>query len=88
MAKAKKIKKEELEIIVKTNNEISSVLTQIGGVEAQKHSLLHRIAELNQVIENEKQKLEKEYGQISINLETGEYSKIEVDPKSELEVVE
>lgn len=79
MAKAKKIKKEELEIIVKTNTEISSVLTQIGGIEAQKHSLLHRIAELNQVIENEKQKLEKEYGQVSINLETGEYEEIKAE---------
>jgi hypothetical protein len=79
MAKAKKIKKEELEIIVKTNTEISSVLTQIGAIEAQKHSLLHRIAELNQVIENEKQKLEKEYGQVSINLETGEYEEIKAE---------
>ena len=76
MAKAKKIKKEELEIIVKTNTELQQVLIQIGGIEAQKHSLLHRIADLNTLIEEEKVKLEKEYGNVSINLETGEYTEI------------
>tara|TARA_R110000796_G_C14425566_1_gene420474 strand:+ start:449 stop:691 length:243 start_codon:yes stop_codon:yes gene_type:complete len=76
MGKVKKIKKEELEIIVKTNKEISEVLIQVGGMEAQKHSALHKIAELNQVIEEEKKKLEEAYGQVSVNLETGEYEEI------------
>ena len=45
-------------------------------MEAQKHSALHKIAELNQVIEEEKKKLEEAYGQVSVNLETGEYEEI------------
>jgi hypothetical protein len=85
MAKAKKIKKEELEIIVKTNTELQQVLIQIGGIEAQKHSLLHRIADLNALIEEEKVKLEKEYGNVTINLETGEYT--EIKKEKELEAV-
>jgi len=85
MAKAKKIKKEELEIIVKTNTELQQVLIQIGGFEAQKHSLLHRIADLNALIEEEKVKLEIEYGNVSINLERGEYT--EIKKEKELEAV-
>jgi len=85
MDKDKKIKKEELEIIIKTNTELQQVLIQIGGIEAQKHSLLHRIADLNALIEEEKVKLEKEYGNVSINLETGEYT--EIKKEKELEAV-
>jgi hypothetical protein len=47
--------------------------------------LLHRIADLNALIEEEKVKLEKEYGNVTINLETGEYT--EIKKEKELEAV-
>jgi hypothetical protein len=84
--KAKKITQEELDKIVKAQKEINEILTQIGAVETQKHGLLHKIAEINQFLEEAKADLEKTYGPVSINLETGEYTKIEKE--KELEVVE
>ena len=84
--KAKKITQEELDKIVKAQKEINEVLTQIGAIETQKHSLLHRIADVNKFLEEAKADLEKTYGPVSINLETGEYTKIEKE--KELEVVE
>lgn len=84
--KAKKITQEELDKIVKAQKEINEILTQIGAVETQKHGLLHKIAEINQFLEEAKADLEKTYGPVSINLETGEYT--EIEKEKELEVVE
>jgi len=38
--------------------------------------LLHKVAEVNKVLEEQKVELEKEYGKISIDLKTGEYTEI------------
>jgi len=72
-----KIKKDQLEKIVKGQSELSLILGQIGTLESQKHGLLHKIAEVNQQVEEYKAELEEEYGKISINLDTGEYTEIE-----------
>ena len=42
----------------------------------QKHALLHKQAGLNQEIEDFKAELEKEYGAITIDIETGSYTEI------------
>lgn len=71
-----KITEEQLEKVSKTNKELESIILEIGVLETKKHSLLHRIADVNKVLEEQKAELEKEYGKISINLETGEYTEI------------
>jgi hypothetical protein len=71
-----KIKKEELEQIVLVKKELDSVVSEIGVLETQKHALLHKVAEVNEKLAAEKNKLEKSYGKISIDLETGEYKEI------------
>jgi len=71
-----KIKKEQLKKIVKQNTELEDVVMQVGILESQKHSLLHKIAEVNKVLEEYKAELEEEYGKISIDLKTGEYTEI------------
>lgn len=76
-----KISKEQLDKIVKQQQELNGLLTQIGGLEANKHSLLHKIAEVNQSVEETKKELEKEYGNVSIDLQTGEYTIIEEEVK-------
>ncbi len=81
-----KIKKEQLEKIVKQNTELEDVVMQVGILESQKHSLLHKIAEVNKVLEEYKAELEEEYGKISIDLKTGEYT--EIKEEDALEVVE
>lgn len=76
-----KISEEQLDKIVKQQQELNGLLTQIGGLEANKHSLLHKIAEVNQSVEETKKELEKEYGNVSIDLQTGEYTIIEEEVK-------
>jgi len=74
-----KIKDEQLEKLVNQQSSLNSLLSRIGVVESQKHALLHEVAGVNKEIEEFKIELEKEYGSVNINLETGEYSKIEND---------
>ena len=71
-----KITEEQLEKVSKTNKELESTVLEIGILETKKHSLLHKVAEVNKELEKQKNELEKEYGKISIDLETGEYTEI------------
>jgi hypothetical protein len=72
-----KIKNEELKLIVTKQNEVSSIMNSIGMLEAKKHEILHSFARINGELEDIKKDLEKNYGQININLETGEYTEVE-----------
>ena len=74
-----KITDEQLQKLHKQQTALNLLLNKIGIAESQKHALLHEIAGVNQEIEEFKAELEKEYGSVNINLETGEYSKIEKD---------
>jgi hypothetical protein len=71
-----KITKEQLENVVKTNKELEDIVLEVGILETKKHGLLHKVSEVNKVLEEYKVELEKEYGKISIDLKTGEYTKI------------
>jgi len=71
-----KIKKKELEKIVSVKNKLDSVVSEIGVLETQKHALLHKVAEVNEKLAEEKNNLEESYGKISIDLKTGEYTEI------------
>lgn len=77
MEVVKSITKEQLAKVVEQQKEINSVITNIGVLEAQKHSMLHKLAEVNKSIEDTKQELEAEYGSININLEDGSYTDAE-----------
>ncbi len=74
-----KIKKAQLEKVVKQQEEIKELLIQIGGVESQKHAMLHKLGNLNEVIEETKKELEAEYGSVNIDLKDGSYTPIEKD---------
>ena len=80
-----KIKEEQLKTIQEQQKELNDILNQVGYLEAQKHGLLHKFGEMNIEVEKTKKELEKEYGSININVETGEYTEIE---ESKLKVVE
>jgi vacuolar-type H+-ATPase subunit D/Vma8 len=71
-----KITKEQLEKISTQNKELEDTVIEIGILESKKHALLHKVAEVNKVLEEYKQELEQEYGKISIDLKTGEYTEI------------
>ena len=74
-----KIKKEQLEEIVELQGKLNEVISNIGVLETQKHSLLYDVAEVNKKIEEFKAKLEEEYGAISVDLKTGEYTEVKKD---------
>ena len=72
-----KIENEELELLKKTVSEINNLQMQIGGVEAQKHELLHTIANANGEFQKIQKDLEEKYGKVSVNLNTGEITEDE-----------
>ena len=76
MKKVNSITKEQLTKIQEQQKQLSDLLKDIGFVEVQKHALLHKQAGLNDEIETFKAELEKEYGAITIDIETGTYTEI------------
>jgi len=72
-----KIKKEQLETIKEQQEDSSRIIYDLGILEAQKHQLLHNLADLNKTIQDFKTELENEYGQVQINLEDGTYTPLE-----------
>jgi len=76
MKKVNSITKDQLTKIQEHQKQLSDLLKDIGFVEVQKHALLHKQAGLNQEIEDFKAELEKEYGAITIDIETGSYTEI------------
>ena len=79
-----KISEEHLKTIQEQQNSLNNLLNKIGFVEAQKHGFLHELAEINKVVEDFKMELETKYGQVNINVETGEYTAIEEESKMEV----
>jgi len=78
-----KITREQLDIVVKQQQELNKLVNEIGVLETRKHAALHKIAGVNEDIEATKAELEKEYGSISVDLETGEYTIIEEEETKE-----
>ena len=56
---------------------MNNKLRDLGFIENEKHILLHEYAGINQENDEYKKELEKDYGAISIDLETGIYTAIE-----------
>lgn len=77
-----KIKEEQLNEIVSLQGKLNEIISNIGVLETQKHALLHDVAVVNKDIEDFKTGLEKEYGAISVDLKTGEYTEVEKDGDS------
>tara|TARA_R110000868_G_scaffold394909_1_gene666375 strand:- start:468 stop:713 length:246 start_codon:yes stop_codon:yes gene_type:complete len=76
MKKVQEISKDQLAKIQEQQKQLTDILKDIGFVEVQKHGLLHKQAGLNQEIEDFKAELEKEYGAITIDIESGSYTEI------------
>jgi len=71
-----KIKEEQLKKIQEQQGKVSKILNEVGYLEANKHGLLHELAEVNKEVEEFKGELEEEYGAVNINLEDGTYTEI------------
>jgi hypothetical protein len=70
-AKPTKISDEHLESLQKVVNKNNAVQFQIGGLEAQKHELLHQRAQIQQEIIGMQDTLSQEYGTFDVNLKDG-----------------
>jgi hypothetical protein len=81
-----KISEEHLKTIKEQQAKLNQILNQVGYLEAQKHGLLHEFGETNKTVEDFKSVLEAEYGQVNINVETGEYTAIEKEEEEETPV--
>ena len=77
-----KITEEQLKTIQDHQNKTNNILHQLGYLESQKHGLLHELAGVNQDVEEFKNSLEKQYGAINIDIETGTYTKIEEEEEA------
>ena len=88
MENTNKITQEQLKTIVDQQKDMNTLLTKIGLLESQKHGFLHQIAEVNKRVEDFKAELQKEYGDININIEDGSYTYISQPEEVKLEKVE
>ena len=73
----KKIRDIQLKKITDQQQKLSRLLNNIGVLEIQKHNLASDVRTLSNEIETTKKELEEEYGQVNINLETGEITPLE-----------
>ena len=77
----KKITQEELEKVQQNQNDLQKRLANIGFLEVQKANDVSQIAMLEKEMGEIKQGLQEKYGDVNINIQTGEYSDI---PKEEV----
>ena len=81
MKKAKKITKEELEKVTKVSQEYNSIVLAIGNVELQKQDFLLKASEIRSNVDDVKKELQESYGNVNIDLTTGEYEESAEDKK-------
>ena len=73
------IKTEELTKLQNLSTVLKTTQTQLGSIEIQKHTLLHRYDLINQELNKFKSELQESYGKININIEDGSYETIKED---------
>lgn len=67
-----KLEEQELKTLQDAINKVNSLQLQIGGIEAQKHELLHSITAATQELQKVQNELEEKYGSVSVDISTGE----------------
>lgn len=72
-----KVSKTELKNIKEAQEALDSAIRSVGALEYKKSVIMKSMHEAADKVENLKAKLEKKYGSVNINLETGDMTKIE-----------
>ena len=70
-AKAENVTEDELKELRSSVGSITSILNEIGRLEAQKHEFLHHYATVQDQISMLKSSMVEKYGTYDINIETG-----------------
>ena len=71
LATVDKISEEHLKELQGHVNKINQAQLQLGGLESQKHSLLHAVVNMQTQLTEFQNKLEEEYGKVSVNIQDG-----------------
>ena len=79
---SKKLTQEELKELQEAVNAMNSIQLQIGCLEAQKHELLHSMEEAKVKLAEVQKQLEEVYGQVSVDIQTGDIKEEEVDTEN------
>jgi|TARA_Y100000033_G_scaffold43134_1_gene44644 hypothetical protein len=77
-----KITEEQLKVLKAQQVSKANIVTDIGVVEAQKHELLHALANVMDKQKELAKELEEQYGKINVNLEDGSYEVVEVEEEA------
>ena len=76
MAKAKKVTKEELKEVSEVTNRVNNVTQEIGSIEVTKLEYVELLKKARSEQAEIKKALEKKYGSVNININTGEISEL------------
>jgi hypothetical protein len=79
---AKKLKKEDLTNLQVAVNKVNQIQLQVGGLELQKHELMHTIAKAQTELADVQNDLKEKYGDISVDINTGEIAENGADKKN------
>ena len=79
-----KISQEQLEELQGYVGKLNNAASQIGNLELQKHQLNHAAAEVQSDLQKFQAKLEEKYGQIKIDIQTGNFEPIEEEGGEEV----
>jgi len=69
--KPEAISKDQLERVQNIVGAINKLHADIGKIEAQKHNLLHTLAQGNDQLNEVQEEIRKEYGEVNINIQDG-----------------
>ena len=75
------ISEKQLKNIQELTGKQNEMVVQLGSFEVQKNVVLEQFKTNNKLVEDFKKELEEEFGQIQIDLKTGEISELPVDDK-------
>ena len=76
MSEVNKIEQGELEALQGLINSMNEIKLAIGQLELEKFAVMARYENVEQSINERRSALEEKYGQINVNLSTGEYEEI------------
>ena len=81
--KPAKITDEQLKSIQEVVSNINRGQIELGSMEVKKHNLMHQINGIQEELGKLQTELEKEYGTVDINIQTGEINyDVEADKKN------
>ena len=78
----KKITEDQLKELQGHVNRINSAQLQLGQLESQKHGVVNAIRQLHKQLKDFQDKMEKEYGKVSINIQDGTIQEIPEDEQA------